>query len=184
MPKGTKVILSDTVGFVSNLPTDLVAAFRATLEEVIEADLILHVRDIADPDTAAQAEDVYAILDQLGIGESGHENVLEVWNKIDLLTADALEAIRALKSVSAAGPHLVSAVTGEGLDPLLSTAEELIAGSESVLNVKLTAQTMDRISWIYQNTTVIGRQDLENGDVILNVRAAAKVREKLATLSI
>ncbi len=182
LPKGTKVILSDTVGFVSNLPTDLVAAFRATLEEVIEADLILHVRDIADPDTEAQAHDVYTILEQLGIGDSGHENVLEVWNKIDLLMPEALEAIRSVKTAADTRPYLVSAITGEGLDELLAVAEKRIVGSEAILTVRLTAQTMDRISWIYQNANVTAREDLENGDVLLTLRAPAAVRDKLQTL--
>lgn len=183
LPKGTKVILSDTVGFVSNLPTDLVAAFRATLEEVIEADLILHVRDIADPDTEAQAHDVYTILEQLGIGDSGHENVLEVWNKIDLLSEDARSAIRSVKTAADTRPFLVSAITAEGLDDLLAAAETRIVGSESVITVRLTAQTMDRISWVYQNANVTGREDLENGDVILTLRAPAGVRDKLQALN-
>ncbi len=82
---GETIILSDTVGFISNLPTHLVAAFRATLEEVVEADLILHVRDISDPDTAAQAEDVHAIMESLGIERGDTKRIIEVWNKIDLL---------------------------------------------------------------------------------------------------
>lgn len=179
LPKGTKTILSDTVGFVSNLPTDLVAAFRATLEEVIEADLILHIRDIADPDTSAQAEDVYAILSQLGIENEGHKGVVEVWNKIDLLDKEALEAIRATKNADIQ-PLMVSAVTGEGVDALLATAEHHIAGSESFQELVLTPNQMDRISWIYQNTTVIEREDRENGDVWLKVKAAPAIREKLS----
>ena len=94
LPMGTKAILSDTVGFVSNLPTHLVAAFRATLEEVIEAEVILHVRDIADSDSAAQNNDVLAILDQLGIGENEADRVIEVWNKIDLLDSETLQVLR------------------------------------------------------------------------------------------
>ena len=109
LPEGTRVILSDTVGFVSNLPTHLVAAFRATLEEVTEAELILHVRDIAHEDTDAQANDVYSVLNQLGIGEEGHSKVIEVWNKIDLLDGEALEAIRNVKSDRETEPLLVSA---------------------------------------------------------------------------
>ncbi|MGB7287112.1 MAG: GTPase HflX [Salaquimonas sp.] len=178
LPKGTKTILSDTVGFVSNLPTDLVAAFRATLEEVIEADLILHVRDIADSDSGAQAEDVYSILTQLGIENEGHKNVIEVWNKIDLLDKDALASIRATKS-GETKPLLISAVTGQGLDQLLEIAEQHIAGSESVMEITLTPQQMDQISWIYQNTSVLEREDCENGDVWLKVTAAPAIREKL-----
>lgn len=178
LPKGTKTILSDTVGFVSNLPTDLVAAFRATLEEVIEADLILHIRDIADPDTNAQADDVYSILSQLGIEKDGRKNVVEVWNKIDLLDLDALESIRGTKT-SGTQPLLVSAVTGEGLENLLEVAEHHISGSQTLVEILLSPQQMDRISWIYQNTSVLQREDRESGDVWLKVKAAPAVREKL-----
>ncbi len=179
LPKGTKTIISDTVGFVSNLPTDLVAAFRATLEEVIEADLILHVRDIADPDTAAQAEDVYAILSQLSIEDDGRKGVVEVWNKIDLLETDALEAIRATKT-SDEPPLLVSSVTGEGIGALLDIAEQKIAGTESNMAILLTPSQMDNISWIYQNVSVLDREDRDNGDVWLKIKAAPAVREKLS----
>src|SRR4029079_16696150 len=87
LPHGTTAILSDTVGFISDLPTHLIAAFRATLEEVVEADLVLHLRDISDPDTAAQADDVERILGDLGVDASDHERVIEVWNKVDLIDA-------------------------------------------------------------------------------------------------
>ena len=95
LPHGAMVILSDTVGFISNLPTHLVAAFRATLEEVLEADLILHVRDMSDPDRNAQAADVEAILKSLGVGEDQPRKMLEVWNKVDLLEPESAEALRA-----------------------------------------------------------------------------------------
>jgi len=182
LPKGTKVILSDTVGFVSNLPTDLVAAFRATLEEVIEANLILHVRDISDPDTAAQAEDVYSILSQLGIESDGHKGVIEVWNKIDLLEPEALEAIRATRK-SEDQPVLVSAITGEGLDTLLSISEFQISGSDKALEIVLTPAHMDQISFIYQNANVIEREDRENRDVWLKVAASQAISEKLRGLA-
>jgi GTP-binding protein HflX len=182
LPRGTRVILSDTVGFVSNLPTDLVAAFRATLEEVIEADLILHVRDIADPDSPAQAEDVYAILAQLGIANEGHSKVVEVWNKIDLLDPDALAAIRATKN-DEMSPLLVSAITGEGTVELLEQAESRIAGGDTAIEIILTPERMDQLSWIYQNAQVIDREDRENGDIRLRMNATKAVREKLARLN-
>ena len=93
LPHGTPVILSDTVGFISDLPTHLVAAFRATLEEVVEADLVLHLRDIADPDTTAQAEDVERILGDLGVDAKDMDRIVEVWNKIDRLSPEAREEI-------------------------------------------------------------------------------------------
>ena len=181
LPQGQKVILSDTVGFVSNLPTTLVAAFRATLEEVIEADLILHVRDIADPDTRAQADDVYAILAQLGIGESGHERVLEVWNKTDLLPPDALDAMREVKE-SATAPVLVSALTGEGVEHLLREIATRTGADENPLVITIAPADLGRLSWIYQNSQVITREDLEDGAVRLTLRAAGAIRNKLEAI--
>jgi GTP-binding protein HflX len=121
LPHGAMVILSDTVGFISNLPTHLVAAFRATLEEVVEADLILHVRDMADPDRASQAEDVEAILKSLGVGENRPKRMLEVWNKVDLLVRRGCSS-----SGPVPGPEkaiAVSALKGEGVDALLEEIE-------------------------------------------------------------
>jgi GTP-binding protein HflX len=114
---GERVILSDTVGFISDLPTTLIAAFRATLEEVIEADLILHVRDISHADTDAQSRDVAKVLDELGIERSGRR-LLEVWNKIDRLGAEARERVENLAERSETAAVLVSAATGEGLEHL------------------------------------------------------------------
>ncbi|PCH45373.1 MAG: GTPase HflX [Hyphomicrobiales bacterium] len=178
LPKGTLVILSDTVGFVSDLPTHLVAAFRATLEEVIEADLILHVRDIADADTRAQAHDVYSILQQLGVEEQGHKNVLEVWNKTDLLDTEALEAIRATRSGDNA-PLLTSAITGEGLDSLLVEIETRISTNDSLLEFDLPLTAMGHLNWIYENAQVIDRQDLEDGTLHLTVRVPGAVKDAL-----
>ncbi len=177
LPQGTQVILSDTVGFVSDLPTHLVAAFRATLEEVIEAELILHVRDIADPDTAAQAEDVYSILSQLGVAKDGHDRVVEVWNKIDLLDPDALDAIRNTRMEENA--FLVSAQTGEGSDPLLELVEARIAGSDNVLEIDLPVESMRHLNWIYQNTHIIERSDQIDGSLKLKLRASPAVRDAL-----
>ena len=178
LPEGTKVILSDTVGFVSNLPTHLIAAFRATLEEVVEADLILHVRDIAHIDTDAQATDVYKILTQLGIEEEGHQHVVEVWNKIDLLQPEALESIEQVKHSDNA-PVLVSAVTGEGTDKLLERIEVRIAGSQDVVEILVPLEALGRLPWIYKNTHVIERNDNGDGSVQMKVRAPTKVRKEL-----
>lgn len=178
LPKGTLVILSDTVGFISDLPTHLVAAFRATLEEVIEADLILHVRDIADPDTKAQADDVYKILQQLGVEQEGQKNVLEVWNKSDLLSPEALEAIRATRSGDNA-PLLTSALTGEGLDDLLVEIEKRISTSDSLLEFDLPLDAMRHLNWIYENVQVVDRQDMEDGTLHLIVRAPLAVKNAL-----
>ncbi|MEE9313102.1 MAG: GTPase HflX [Rhizobiaceae bacterium] len=178
LPEGTQVILSDTVGFVSDLPTHLVAAFRATLEEVLEAELIIHVRDIADPDTAAQSEDVYNILSQLGVGEDGHEKVVEVWNKIDLLDPEALDSIRATRTEENAS-LLLSSITGEGSRALLELIEERIAGSDNVMEFTLPLKAMGNLNWIYENTHVIERTDQEDGTLLMKVRVSPTVKEQL-----
>ena len=179
LPNGTLVILSDTVGFVSDLPTHLVAAFRATLEEVIEADLILHVRDIADPDTRAQADDVYAILEQLGIKDEGREGVVEVWNKIDLIDSETLDAIRQTRETVTDAPVLVSALTGQGIDEMLSLVEQKIAGSEGVVEFDLPIEKMGNLNWIYENAHVIERSDMDDGSLHMRVRVTPIMKEQL-----
>ena len=125
LPSRRKIILSDTVGFISDLPTQLVAAFRATLEEVLEADVLLHVRDISHPDTEAQKNDVNAVLTELGVAPEAQENMIEVWNKIDLLPEDE-------RGVLASRSHTtresaVSAVTGEGIESLLERIDRALS---------------------------------------------------------
>ena len=129
LPHGTPIILSDTVGFISDLPTHLIAAFRATLEEVVEADLVLHLRDISDPDTAAQAEDVERILADLGVDAGDAKRVIEVWNKIDLLDEGNRSRLLADGADgSKAPPIAISAVTGEGIDALKALIETRMSG--------------------------------------------------------
>ncbi len=173
LPQGREVIISDTVGFVSNLPTTLVAAFRATLEEVIEADLILHVRDIADPESAAQADDVYAVLEQIGIEAGGHSRVIEVWNKIDLLPEDTREALRGR---SEEGAILVSAVTGEGTDALLAGIEQEIGRDDNVFDIHLDISDLGELPWIYEHGHVIERHDEADGSVDMKVRVTPAER--------
>ncbi len=116
LPHGLKVVLSDTVGFISDLPTQLVAAFRATLEDVISADIILHVRDIANADTAAQELDVRQVLADLGISGAATQRIIEVWNKADLLPPDEAGRLAAVAQRRGEGaPVLVSALTGLGI---------------------------------------------------------------------
>lgn len=170
LPHGRMVIMSDTVGFISDLPTHLVAAFRATLEEVLEADLILHIRDMSDPDNAAQAADVLRILTDLGIEESEQEKrILEVWNKIDLVEPEAREAL--LQKASAMPNAIaVSAVTGEGVDRLLHIVGERLSGVMTVATVVLPVDKLSMISWFYEHAIVDSREDREDGSVSLDVR--------------
>lgn len=179
LPHGRTVILSDTVGFISNLPTHLVAAFRATLEEVLEADLILHVRDLADPDNSAQAGDVLRILTDLGIDEKEREErIIEVWNKIDLLEPEAHDAI--LQKASGRENVIpVSAVSGEGVDRLLDVIAGRLSGVLTEATVTIPPDKHALISWAYENAVVDGRQDHEDGSVSLEVRLTARQADEL-----
>ena len=154
IPGFDRAILSDTVGFVSNLPTELVAAFRATLEEVAAADLILHVRDIAHPDSDAQAEDVETVLTSLGLSEEDSPPRLEVWNKLDLLQPDErkelLGEVERHDDVTA-----VSALTGEGVDELRETISHLLHSGSLVHHVRLNAGDGTRIAWLHARGEVI-----------------------------
>src|SRR5690606_18748695 len=159
LPHGTIVILSDTVGFISNLPTHLVAAFRATLEEVVEADLVIHLRDISDPDTAAQAEDVERILGDLGVDASDRMHVVEVWNKVDQLAEADRE--RLLKEGQSGAPIAISAATGEGIPALLTLIEERVSGKLLEIDVTLQPDELRELDWIYRNSEVVSRRDGE-----------------------
>jgi GTP-binding protein HflX len=180
LPHGAEVILSDTVGFISNLPTHLVAAFRATLEEVIEASIILHVRDISHPDTEAQAEDVAEVLRQLDVDPSDATRVIEVWNKIDLLEEARRDMVR--EQAATPGPDgqarfAISAVTGEGLDALLDAVEVRLAGDRPVFSVVVPPEDGAGLAWLYANTEVLDRSDAGESGVGLIVRVADKHRD-------
>ncbi|MDH3740351.1 MAG: GTPase HflX [Hyphomicrobiales bacterium] len=177
LPKGGKAILSDTVGFISDLPTTLVAAFRATLEEVVSADVILHVRDISHPETEAQSRDVHAVLDELGLDEQRRDAMIEVWNKTDLLEADQLQALIE-KSQRADDCCLVSAVTGEGLDQLLERIKERLTGPVTEFRVDVPATAGADIAWLYEHGDVQSRDDHEDGSMHFRVTfAAAQVKK-------
>ncbi|WEZ85213.1 GTPase HflX [Rhizobium sp. 32-5/1] len=179
LPHGRMVMLSDTVGFISDLPTHLVAAFRATLEEVLEADLILHVRDLSDPDNQVQAQDVERILDDLGIDEKARsERIIEVWNKIDRLDADDHEGILQ-KAEHTPNTIAVSAVTGEGVDRLLDDIGQRLSGVLMECNVVLPADKLQLLSWVYEHTVVDGREDMEDGSVSLDLRMTPSESEEL-----
>ncbi|MGF6171827.1 GTPase HflX [Ensifer sp. 4252] len=170
LPHGRMVILSDTVGFISDLPTHLVAAFRATLEEVLEADLILHVRDLSDPDNQAQASDVLRILADLGIDEKeAAARLVEVWNKIDRLEPEAREALTN-KAASTDNTVAVSAITGEGVDVLLAEIGRRLSGVLTECTVVLGVDQLQLLPWVYEHAIVDGREDLEDGTVSLDLR--------------
>jgi len=160
LPHGTRIILSDTVGFISELPTQLVAAFRATLEEVIEADVILHVRDMSHPDTQAQAADVRDVLADLGIDVEAGGRLIEVWNKIDLLPAEAREQLEntAARAPQAERPVLVSALTGEGTDGLLLMVERDITSGRTALHVTVPPEDGEGLGWLYRHGEVLERR--------------------------
>ena len=162
LPGGRKVLLSDTVGFISDLPTGLVAAFRATLEEVQEADLILHVRDIAHPESEAQRADVEAVLADLGIDAEARlgKGLIEVWNKVDLL-APAAKHETAARASERPACILVSAITGEGLETLSEAIDVALAGDFQRLSVSLPPSDGAALAWLYRKGRVLARDDRE-----------------------
>jgi GTPase len=161
LPTGGKVILSDTVGFISDLPTHLVAAFRATLEEVQAADIILHVRDIAHLDTEAQKADVDAIMRDLGIDPESDPRVVEVLNKIDLLSPEERARIdtRTDRQPKTAA---VSAVTGEGIDRLMAVLDTQRTAGRQVVDIDVDLADGATLSWVYANGEVLSREDDED----------------------
>ncbi|MEJ2117805.1 MAG: GTPase HflX [Alphaproteobacteria bacterium] len=168
---GHKVILSDTVGFISNLPTTLVAAFRATLEEVSEADLILHVRDIASASSEQQKDDVENVLGQLGVETGGHaEKIIEVWNKADLLDDAQRQAFVARLDKAEHAPVLVSAATGEGMDALKTCIAERLAVGHATHKVRLEAKQGALLHWLYEHGEVRSRHNCDDGAIELEVR--------------
>ena len=170
LPHGRTVILSDTVGFISDLPTHLVAAFRATLEEVLEADLVLHVRDMSDVDNQAQSADVLRILNDLGIDEAeGERRILEVWNKIDRLEPEAHDAM-VQKSSGMKNVIAVSAISGEGVDRLMDEISRRLSGVMTETTVTLPVDKLALLPWLYDHAIVDSREDNEDGSVTLDLR--------------
>ena len=171
LPNGRSGMLSDTVGFISDLPHELVAAFRATLEEVVEADLILHVRDVANPETEAQKSDVEQVLQQI-LPELDRARMFEVWNKIDLLDIDSKDNLlsRAVHDRVANKPMPVSAVTGEGIPALLSRIAMLIDASGEENDIVLAPEQGDVLAFLYAHGRVLDRFDGEDGRIHLRVK--------------
>ena len=186
LPSGRNAILSDTVGFVSELPTTLIAAFRATLEEVIEADIIVHVRDIAHPDTAAQKADVEHVLDELGIEFSdGKRTYIEVLNKLDLLDPEERAAVVNLAERT---PDIItlSALTGENCPQFLEKLDGILAARQDVIRLTLPQADGRAISWLYRNSDVLRREDdgeVAHFDVSISAEMLARFEKTIRTPS-
>ncbi|OUI99841.1 GTPase HflX [Acetobacter cibinongensis] len=178
LPSGRRIILSDTVGFISDLPTELIAAFRATLEEVSEADIILHVRDIAHPDSAAQKKDVFGVLHGMArdnmIEADWSSRMIEVMNKADLLGGP--EAVPQTEETVA-----ISAITGDGLPDLMALIDRHITSAMEAVRYQMALADGAAAAWLYQHGEVTDRQDGED-DTILTVRLLAEDRARFETL--
>jgi len=168
LPGFDKVILSDTVGFVSDLPTELIAAFRATLEEVREADLLIHVRNVAHPDREAQREDVQDVLAALGLADEGAPPRIEAWNKMDLLSAEERERLTE-EAQRRDDVVPISAVTGEGLEALRQRMAECLRSGEQIHHIRLPASAGGKIAWLHSRGEVL-EQRIDEDQIELSVR--------------
>ena len=171
IPGFDKTILSDTVGFVSDLPTELIAAFRATLEEVASADLLIHVRDMAHPDREAQAQDVEDVLTSLGIGEGEGPARLEAWNKVDLLKDDERQALLS-EAERREDVIPISALTGWGLDSLRGSISRSLQRGTQVYRIRLDAAEGSKLAWLHSRGEVLD-QRMDGNDIEVDVRLSA-----------
>jgi GTP-binding protein HflX len=168
LPGFDKAILSDTVGFISELPTQLVAAFRATLEEVVSADLIVHVRDVAHPDSEAQREDVERVLVEIGVAREGGAPLIEAWNKIDLLAGDDSERVRG-EAARRNEVVLISALTGAGVGDLLDCAARHLRKGGKVRRVTLPHSAGEAMAWLHAHGEVLS-QSSDGADTRVQVK--------------
>ncbi|MGB1215556.1 MAG: GTPase HflX [Pikeienuella sp.] len=175
LPSGQKIILSDTVGFISHLPTQLIAAFRATLEEVLEADIIIHVRDAAHEDADAQEADVLETLSALGLEDEALERMIVALNKSDLLNDDDKEIASA--RIAREGGALTSALTGDGVDSLLGLIETRLTETDIIRVFELPHERGAELSWLYRNSSVLERENGENS-VRLTVSAPSRIFDR------
>ena len=178
LPHEQTVMLSDTVGFISDLPTHLVAAFRATLEEVVEADLILHVRDMSDTENHAHAQDVLNILSSLGVNTDDPDHIIEVWNKVDLLDDVSLAALQDSARTSLTPVVAVSALTGKGVDKLLAIIEKRISGEMIKRQIVLKPDEYGLLDWLYKNGEVIKQTSKDDGSVIVSANLTGQANER------
>ncbi len=160
LPSGQEIILSDTVGFISELPTELVAAFRATLEEVLDADLVVHVRDISHANTVEQARNVATILDQLGVADDAP--MIEVWNKLDLLPPEEQDAIQE-KAARKDDKFAVSAITGQGMEDLLDAISATLTDPKTERDLLIPFSDGRKRAWLFQEGVVTGEDQTEEG---------------------
>jgi GTP-binding protein HflX len=173
--EGGAFILSDTVGFISELPAQLIAAFRATLEEILEANLILHVRDIASEVSEAQSVEVERVLTEIGIGAEEREHrVLEVWNKADLLPPEERERLSKRAGQAQPASVLVSAATGEGVADLAALIRSRLQKTMRTRDVVVDDSNGALIHWLYENTEVLHREDCHNGSLRFELRVACE----------
>ncbi|WP_455481415.1 GTPase HflX [Bartonella sp. B12(2025)] len=179
LPHGQTILLSDTVGFISNLPTHLIAAFRATLEEVVEADLILHVRDMSDSDHRAHAKNVLDVLSSLGIDIDNMKHIMEVWNKIDILDEHALNVLQASAKTRLNPAVMLSALMGDGLDQLLIAIEKRIFGEMQNVECLLRPHEMSLIDWFYENSGEIMQEGHDDGSVTIRAVLTSEAKKRL-----
>lgn len=166
LPLGREIILSDTVGFISDLPHELVAAFHATLEEVHEADVILHVRDAAHPDSDAQRADVLSVMKTLGVEEKLETNLIEVFNKTDLMDEESRQTLEPRLTKSEGRLCAVSALTGEGCDNLLLRVNEMLNADFETIALTIDYKEGALTSWLYEHSDILSREDHEDHMVL------------------
>ena len=176
---GRQIILSDTVGFVADLPTQLIAAFRATLEEVLEADVVVHVRDASHPDTEAQAEDVLTTLRELGLEDERLDRIITVYNKLDLLPDDEAQALRT-RLTRADDAIAMSALTGEGAEAFQDLINDRLGADEVTRDIHVDHAEGAALAWLYRHTDVMDRHDDEDG-ATLTVRAGTGAFARFAS---
>jgi GTPase len=180
LPGGAKAVLSDTVGFIADLPTELVAAFRATLEEVLEADIIAHVRDASHDETEAQKSDVLKVLADLGVEAEGERPFIEILNKIDLLDEDIRAGLLERNEGRPDAPVAVSAITGDGVPHLLAQFEETLTSENLELRLTLSHEDGEGLAWVYRHGQVLERHDTDAG-VELLLTANPQDAERIAS---
>ena len=184
LPGGQEAILSDTVGFISDLPTDLITAFRATLEEVKEADLLIHVRDISDPLTERRCKEVLQVLSEIEAGPEHGQDMIEVWNKTDLLRPDQISSIDERAEASQALDDMVTAFAischkKRGLEALQEGIERALTKGDEILHVDIPPQNYDVRAWLHKNGHVIKETTKRNGTCEMDVRLSESDAGKL-----